>query len=347
LTIGLPTGYTLATGTAAQPFTIGPSVAWQVNAPPQPSGPQQINVTITTVPPDENSGQAALIVDGTASIAMVTEGSAVSVRDVSSTLGINVGPVPAGASNVRMLGFEIAYNVSDASVNDARIDTIAVTIVGDDGTPLGPGTVAATLSRVSIDLGGATPYEVTDPSTNPVVVSLLGGTTDRLIAPDASRNAIVSISLDSNPSAKEISVGLRNGGLAVHDAGSNQKLGVTDSQGRPLDGVITSDPLVVLSSNFEEYVHNYPNPFRAGSQDTRIAYFLQSAGSVNVSIFAVTGDLVYEENIPASDARAQAGPQETTWDGRNGQGEVVRNGAYVCVVNAGGKTAKFRIAVAK
>jgi flagellar hook assembly protein FlgD len=56
---------------------------------------------------------------------------------------------------------------------------------------------------------------------------------------------------------------------------------------------------------------------------------------------------VYEENIPSGDARAQAGPQETTWDGRNGKGEVVRNGVYVCVVDAGGRSAKFRIAVAK
>ena len=196
-------------------------------------------------------------------------------------------------------------------------------------------------------MGGTTPYEVADPSTNPVIVALSGSGTDRLIAPDASRNAIVSVSLDANPSAKEISVGLRNGGLAVHDSGSGQKLGVTDSQGRPLDGVITSDPLVVLSSNFEEYTHNYPNPFRAGSQATRIAYFLQSPTNVSVSIYAIDGDLVYEESIPSSDARAQAGPQETTWDGRNGKGDVVRNGVYVCVVSAGGKTAKFRIAVAK
>ena len=94
-------------------------------------------------------------------------------------------------------------------------------------------------------------------------------------------------------------------------------------------------------------MHNDPNPFRAGAQDTRIAYVMDRAGSVSVRIYAIDGSLVYEENIPAGDARAQAGPQETTWDGRNGQGEVVRNGVYVCVLNAGGRTAKFRIAVAK
>ncbi len=348
LTIQLPNGYVLDGGeAAAKPFTIATAVTWQVDAPPQPSGPQQINVTISAVPPDENSGQPALVLDGTANIAMVTEGSAVSVRDVSQNRGIDVGPVPAGTDDVRMLGIEIAYNVSDPSVANARIDSISVTILGADGTPMGPSTVAGTVEKLSIDIGGPAPVDVFDPFTNPVVVSFMAGGSERMIAPDATRDAIVSLSLQANPRATELSVGLRSGSVCVRDNASNQRLGVTDEQGQPLDGNITSEPLVVLSGNFEEYVHNYPNPFRAGAQDTRIAYVMDTPGSVSVRIFAIDGSLVYEENIPAGDARTQAGPQETTWDGRNGKGDVVRNGVYVCVLNAGGRSAKFKIAVAK
>ena len=350
LTVQLPNGYVLSGGeVAAKPFNIATAVTWQVDAPQQPSGPQQINVSITGIPLDENSGQDANIVDLTANIAMVTEGAAVAVRDVSSSLGIDVGPVPAGTDDIRILGFEIAYNVSDPSVADARIDSISVTIFGPDGSPLGPGTVAGTLEMLSIDIGGPAPVEVVSPSTNPVVVSFLslGNATERMIAPDAARNATVTISLDANPSAKELTVGLQSGGVCVRDDASNTRLGVTDEQGQPLDGNIASETLVVLSSSFEEYVHNYPNPFRAGSQDTRIAYVMDQPGSVSVRIYAVDGSLVYEESIPAGDSRAQAGPQETTWDGRNGKGEVVRNGVYVCVLNAGGRSARFRIAVAK
>jgi flagellar hook assembly protein FlgD len=68
---------------------------------------------------------------------------------------------------------------------------------------------------------------------------------------------------------------------------------------------------------------------------------------VSLRIFDITGELVYEESIPAGDPRAQAGPQETPWDGRNMNGDVVRNGIYVCALNAGSKSAKIRIAVAK
>jgi len=115
--------------------------------------------------------------------------------------------------------------------------------------------------------------------------------------------------------------------------------------GQPLD--IKSGPLVILSSNFQEYAHNYPNPFSAGNVETKIAYFLDAPANVTLKIYDITGELVHEESIASGDPRAQAGPQETTWDGRNDKGEVVRNGVYVCMLNAGGKSAKFRIAVAK
>jgi hypothetical protein len=348
LSIGLPPGYTLAGGeTVAKTFAVGAPVAWVVNAALQPSGPDQIAVTISTVPADENSGLPAQVANGTANIAMVTEGAAVAVRNVSQSLGINTRVVPAGAADVTLLGFEIAYNASDPSVNDARIDTIAVTVIGKNGQPLTAASVAATLARLEIDLGGAQPYVVSNPLSNPVVVSLLGGGADRTIAPNASVNAVVSLDLDAQPRETEIRVAVRSGGLVVRDPVSTLRLGVTDAQGQPLDGQVTSQSLVVLSGNFQEYAHNYPNPFRAGSQDTRIAYFLNAPAPVSLKIYALTGELVFEKSIPAGSTGAQAGPQETTWDGRNGQSEIVRNGVYVCVLNAGSNSAQFRIAVAK
>ncbi len=348
LTMTLPAGYTFASGqTAAKSFTTATPVTWQVNAAPQPTGPEQIRIDITGVPPDENSGLPAVVTTGTATIAMVTEGSAVAVSDVSSSANLAEDVAPAGATGLNLLAFRIAYNATDSNVPAAEIDTIAVTVVDKDGKPLGPGTVAQTLARVTVDLGGAQPYEVVNPSTNPVVLSVLAGGSDRTIPPNTFATAIVGVDLKANPKATQFKVGLRSGGLVVRDPQSGQPLSVTDTQGRLLDGQITSKQLVVLSSNFAEYAHNYPNPFRAGSEDTRIAYVLDKPTTVNVKIYSMAGDLVWEETIPNGDARAQAGPQETKWNGRNGNGDVVRNGLYICVLNAGSKSTKFRIAVAK
>jgi hypothetical protein len=350
LTVGLPAGkgFTLGGGEqGAKPFVAGVPVQWTVIAPPQPSGPDPIDVFISSVPLDENSGQPAQLVTGAVQVAMVTEGAAVAVTDVSSSLDLANAVAPGGATGLELLAFRIDYNATDPTVPAAEIDTIAITVVGKDGSPLGAGALAGTLKRLTIDLGGAQPYVVDEPASNPVIVVTTAGGADRTIAANGSATAVVSVDLENSPRVNEIALGLRGGGLVVRDPQSGQNLGVTDANGQPLDGRVTSQTLVMLSSNFEEYTHNYPNPFRAGTQSTRIAYFLQSAASVSVQIYAMTGELVWEEAIPAGDPRAQAGPQETLWDGRNGKGEVVRNGVYVCVLSAGSQSTKFRIAVAK
>lgn len=344
LTINLPPGYSRASGQAqVKPFVIGQAVTWDLIAAAQPSGPDQIAITISTVPADENSGLAAQVANGTANIAMVTEGSAVSVSDVSSSQNVGTPVAPGGASDLDVLAFRIAYNVTDTNVPPAQVDTVAVTIIDKNGAVMSPGTVAQTLKRVALDAGGAQPFEVLNPNTNPVLVSLMSGSSGFPINPDGAIDVTVYLDLDPNPSATELRVNIRGAGLIVKDP--NTRLGVTDAQGQPLD--MKSGPLVILSSNFAEYAHNYPNPFSAGNVDTKIAYFLDAPASVTLKIYDITGELVHEESIPSSDPRAQSGPQETTWDGRNDKGEVVRNGLYVCVVNAGGKSAKIKIAVAK
>jgi hypothetical protein len=345
LTINLPAKYLLANGQAqVKPFTVGAPVSWIVNAAQQPSGPDQIAITISGAPDDENSGQPAAVTTGTANIAMVTQGSAVAVTDVSSAQNVGTPVAPGGSKNLGVMAFQIAYNVTDTSVPPAEVDTIAVSIIDKGGAALGPTMVAETLKRLEIDCGSQQ-FEVTNPNTNPVLVSLLSGGKGFPVAPNGSVNAIVKLDLDANPRATEVRVNVRGAGMVVTDPQSNQKLGVTNAQGQALD--IKSESLVILSSNFQEYAHNYPNPFSAGESETKIAYFLETPANVSIKIYDITGELVHEENIPAGDSRAQAGPQETTWDGRNDKGEVVRNGLYACVLNAGGKSAKFRIAVAK
>jgi len=44
---------------------------------------------------------------------------------------------------------------------------------------------------------------------------------------------------------------------------------------------------------------------------------------------------------------AQAGSNEVEWDGKNGRGQVVRNGVYVAVIQTGGSKMMVKIAVVK
>jgi flagellar hook assembly protein FlgD len=70
---------------------------------------------------------------------------------------------------------------------------------------------------------------------------------------------------------------------------------------------------------------------------------MSAPGSVDIKIYTLSGELVFE----TQETKSSAGGHEFEWTGHNNKGQVIRNGVYVCVIRAGGETAKFRIAVAK
>jgi hypothetical protein len=124
-----------------------------------------------------------------------------------------------------------------------------------------------------------------------------------------------------------------------------------DGTGEDIAGYFLSGPLSVMSKRFDEYVHNYPNPFRAGVEQTKICYFLKQDASVVIRIFDLGGRLVRGMSIAAGQAGGTGSPEgtwhEIPWDGRNDRGDLVRNGVYLCKIEAGSQSALFKIAVAK
>ena len=86
--------------------------------------------------------------------------------------------------------------------------------------------------------------------------------------------------------------------------------------------------------------HNYPNPFNPNEEDTKIVLEPDHSGSITVLIYDLFGHLVYE----GTDADAG----NLSWDGRNGRGELVASGGYICVLKVGGKVvSRHKIAVIK
>jgi len=216
LRITVPTGkgYQLAAGEqATKSFAIGADVEWVVEAAPQPSGPDDITIAIVLpAPSDENSATPALIDGGPATISMNTEGAAVTVLDVTTSLGIDTKVAPAGARDLRVFGFNLEYSNSDQLAADARIDTIAVTVVNRNGTPLSDAAVRRTLSRVFIQLGTAAAYETATLTTNPVVVAFAGAGAERVVAPGGNQTAVVGLDLGGDPAETEIRLQIRGAG---------------------------------------------------------------------------------------------------------------------------------------
>ena len=90
---------------------------------------------------------------------------------------------------------------------------------------------------------------------------------------------------------------------------------------------------------------NYPNPFNPRTQRTKITFFCPPGDTtVTIKIYTLTGKLV--RSITQSGLLAGQG-NEVEWDGRNGKGQVVRNGVYVAVLQLNSQKAIVKIAVVK
>jgi hypothetical protein len=97
-----------------------------------------------------------------------------------------------------------------------------------------------------------------------------------------------------------------------------------------------------------EDLSNYPNPFAAGLESTRIPLLLKSKARVHAALYDSAGSPV-ARLLEGSDL--PPGLRELSWDGRNGRGEIVRSGVYLLKVRledaSGSREALRRIAVVR
>ncbi|MBN1424180.1 hypothetical protein JXA88_06465, partial [Candidatus Fermentibacteria bacterium] len=109
---------------------------------------------------------------------------------------------------------------------------------------------------------------------------------------------------------------------------------------------------VILPQAMMEGLINYPNPFAAGREITRVQYILRSDARVEIKVYDLLGDPVWRWSCGVGEAGGRTGTNVVTWDGRTEAGTVVANGGYLCVVKAfppGGHSAEGmrKIAVMK
>jgi flagellar hook assembly protein FlgD len=83
-------------------------------------------------------------------------------------------------------------------------------------------------------------------------------------------------------------------------------------------------------------ITNFPNPFHPDEAPTTIAYKLSDNANVTVRIYTLHGGLVWREQFVMGDVGGTVGLNQITWDGRNGDGELVASGGYIAVVESNG-----------
>ncbi len=133
-----------------------------------------------------------------------------------------------------------------------------------------------------------------------------------------------------------------------------EELGVTGAGAHELrffaqedSGVSEEIRTVVLYTTqavtLEQEITNRPNPFAAGSEVTRVLFNPIQGGTANITIYDLYGAVVLIDHMDV----AAGMTAEFTWDGRNGKGDVVANGGYICRIVGPGYDYRRKIAVVK
>lgn len=89
-------------------------------------------------------------------------------------------------------------------------------------------------------------------------------------------------------------------------------------------------------------ITNHPNPFNPNSGPTKIIIKTLGSNGFEINIYDLFGNHVKKIEVPAGERYNQI-----IWDGKNGKGETVANGGYICVVETTSKTMTRKIAVIK
>ncbi|MHB9027748.1 MAG: FlgD immunoglobulin-like domain containing protein [Candidatus Latescibacterota bacterium] len=85
---------------------------------------------------------------------------------------------------------------------------------------------------------------------------------------------------------------------------------------------------------------NHPNPF---NPSTTISFTLPSAGSVNLTVYDITGRKIRD----LESGQLSAGSHSVLWDGRDANGKAVSSGVYLSRLSRGGKAVSRRMLLMK
>jgi hypothetical protein len=339
-------------------IAFGPSLpdtlVWTVTVPDTSStGIFDIAVEIETIPHDENTDPpqpAFLYQGGRDEISVsVVEGNDLVVSMVEIP-GIPPGNVSAGQSGIPVLALQLANRGNAKS--ELQIDSMRVSLRERDGGSISPASSVITGLFVSNDAGGSSVItQAGDLSGQAVLLDF--SSQDVRLATTAPDTLYFSLSLGSSPGTETVLLHLA-GGEDIHatDSLSHRQAAVVDPLGAPL-AALTSDFLVLNDDDFKTSFKNFPNPFRAGSENTTFSYYLPRNAGLDLSIYTLTGELVKKFHFaPGSGGGSGPGMNSFTWDGKNGNGHLVLNGVYLCVVTAdleGGNalSLKHKVAVMK
>lgn len=231
------------------------------------------------------------------------------------------GLLPAnvtGGSVVEVFALSFERESGSGSAT-ALLDSITFDLLDRMNQPVDPARLVADLKIMD---GGAEVSVTSDVVGNRLVVGF-----DEPVAIEAggSVDLVMVIELVQEAGIEIFSMQITDAGdITCTDAMSEAGVAVSPSPGHSFP--FNSGRAAFLRRDIRAAFTNYPNPFIASSEVTKITYYLPDEGLVTIKVYTITGRLV--RTLLVNTTRSAGLHEDCSWDGRNGKGETVLNGVY-------------------
>jgi hypothetical protein len=253
----------------------------------------------------------------------------------------NLGGVVDGQAGVTLMEFPLTIPPSSGT-DPVRLLSLTFNLQNQSGNPVNWNAAFANLYLVSG--ASVTAFNVSAVGAPSFSMPLTAVSPPFLVNPGSTLSVTLVGDIAPSPSVSTAQVSLANSSnVSARDDVALTSVGIStsgDSTGFPM----LSDVMLFEAANTASTYGNYPNPFRAGTENTTIEFYLPSASTVSLVIYDVLGSKV----IALADHQdLNQGMQRFTWDGRNGLGAYVINGVYYAQLSVNGTTQLLKIAVVK
>jgi len=214
-----------------------------------------------------------------------------------------------------------------------------------DGNAL---TASGVLSDPRLMIGSTRPAQSAAFSADQVTITLTNGVTLTSSAPGNTATLSLRSDIVENLSVNELQIQLASAADLVAQQPADTTRAVY-AQALADTYPMSTSTVPLQAINLKDSFTNFPNPFRPTVGPTRLTYWLEQAGTVDLRVFSLSGTPV--RKLVTGAARPAGLNALDTWDGRNDSGQMVLNGVYLVVLetDVSGKktTAKRYVAVAK
>ena len=236
-------------------------------------------------------------------------------------------PSNVAAAAVSLGAFDLLVeNSNPAGHTPAQLTRLRVAVEDAKGNAMPPDGI---LTAATLNVGGT---EVASGQLGPSEILFDVNPGDLVIASATSATITINVSVNGGAAGRTFRFLVRDAASTeMVDAVTGAPIPVTVADGQyPLQTNLTT----VLGSNVDDGFTNYPNPFAAGREVTRITYFVDQPSTVSLDLYTIWGAHVA---TLFEDKSVQTGlHQDIAWDGRNGEGNVVNNGVYYLVLRVKG-----------